>query len=151
MIGNYAGIPYQVTAPINGFAKYAKVMYEMGCGKVLCKNESFIFPAMNAAKKANDTVILAGLDLSVEQESLDREDLLLPGYQTQLIKQVAVVSKGQVILVIMSAGGIDISFAKENENIKAILWAGYLGEEGGQAIADVVLGKYNSGGRLPLT
>ncbi|KAJ7968896.1 Beta-D-xylosidase [Quillaja saponaria] len=151
MIGNYAGIPCQITAPIDGFAKYAKVIFEMGCGEILCKNESFIFSAMKAAKKADATVILAGLDLSVEQESLDREDLLLPGYQTQLINQVAAVSKGPVILVIMSAGGIDISFAKENENIKAILWAGYPGEEGGQAIADVVFGKYNPGGRLPLT
>jgi len=51
---------------------------------------------------------------------LDREYLLLPGYQTQLINQSAKIAKGPVILVIMSAGGIDISFAKENENIKAI-------------------------------
>ncbi|KAJ7968895.1 Beta-D-xylosidase [Quillaja saponaria] len=151
MIGNYAGIPCQITAPIDGFSKYGKVIYEMGCGEVLCKNESFIFPAMKAAKNADATVILAGLGLSVEQESLDRVDLLLPGYQTQLINQVAAVSKGPVILVIMSAGGVDISFAKENENIKAILWAGYPGEEGGQAIADVVFGKYNPGGRLPIT
>ncbi|KAJ7968897.1 Beta-D-xylosidase [Quillaja saponaria] len=145
MTGKYAGIPFQITAPIDGLAKYAKVMYEMGCGEVLCKNESFIFSAMKAAKNADTIVILAGLDLSVEQESLDREDLLLPGYQTQLINQVVGVSRGPVILVIMSAGGIDISFAKENENIKAILWAGYPREEGGQAIADVVFGKYNPG------
>ncbi|KAJ0045698.1 hypothetical protein Pint_04152 [Pistacia integerrima] len=73
------------------------------------------------------------------------------GYQTELINQVAQVSKGPVILVIMSAGGVDISFAKNNTNIKAILWAGYPGQDGGQAIADVVFGKYNPGGRLPIT
>ena len=72
------------------------------------------------AKNADATIILAGLDLSVEAESLDREYLILPGYQTQLINQLAKIAKGPVILVIMSAGGIDISFAKENENIKAI-------------------------------
>lgn len=123
----------------------------MGCGEVLCKNESLIFPAMKAAKKADATIILAGLDLTVEAESLDRDTLLLPGYQRQLIEQVTRVAKGPVILVIMSAGGVDITFAKDNEKIKGILWAGYPGEEGGRAIADVVFGNYNPGGRLPLT
>ncbi|KAJ0017072.1 hypothetical protein Pint_10025 [Pistacia integerrima] len=151
MIGNYAGIPCQFTSPIDGFKTYGKVNYKMGCGDVICRNETFVFPAVQAAKYADATIILAGLDLSVEAESLDRENLTLPGYQTQLINQVAQVAKGPVILVILSAGGVDISFAKDNTNIKSILWAGYPGEEGGQAIADVVFGNYNPGGRLPLT
>ncbi|KAA8514956.1 hypothetical protein F0562_018257 [Nyssa sinensis] len=151
MIGNYAGVPCRYIAPLDGFSSFGKVNYEMGCADVACKNESLIFPAMEAAKKADATILVVGLDLSVEAESLDRVDLLLPGYQTQLINQVAAVSKGPVILVVMSAGGVDISFAKSNSNIKAILWAGYPGEEGGIAIADVVFGRYNPGGRLPLT
>ncbi|KAI3410324.1 Fn3_like domain-containing protein [Psidium guajava] len=151
MIGNYAGVPCRFIAPVDGFARYGKVKYKTGCGDVACKNESLVFPAMEAAKRADATIILAGLDLSVESEGLDRTDLLLPGYQTQLINQVAEVAKGPVVLVILSAGGVDISFAKENSKIGAILWAGYPGEEGGQAIADVVFGTYNPGGRLPLT
>ncbi|XP_052179896.1 beta-xylosidase/alpha-L-arabinofuranosidase 1-like [Diospyros lotus] len=151
MIGNYAGVPCRFMSPIDGFSTFSKVKYEMGCAEVACKNDSFIFASMKAAKNADATVIVAGLDLSFEAESLDRVDLLLPGYQTQLINQVASVAKGPVILVIMSAGGVDISFAKENPKIGAILWAGYPGEEGGLAIADVVFGKYNPGGRLPLT
>ncbi|KAJ6741054.1 SUGAR HYDROLASE-RELATED [Salix purpurea] len=124
MIGNYAGIPCQIITPIDGLSKFAKVDYQMGCSDVACKNESFIFPAMEAAKKADATIIFAGIDLSVEAESLDRDDLLLPGYQTQLINQVASVANGPVVLVLMSAGGVDISFAKRNENIKSILWVG---------------------------
>ncbi|KAB1221365.1 putative beta-D-xylosidase 5 [Morella rubra] len=108
----------------------------MGCGDIACRNDTFIGQALNAAKKADATVILAGLDLSVKAEGLDRVNLVLPGYQTQLINQVVEVAKGPVILVILSAGGVDISFVKEHENIKAILWAGYPGEEGGGAIAD---------------
>jgi beta-D-xylosidase 4 len=100
---------------------------------------------MESAKKADATIILAGIDLSIEAESLDRDDLLLPGYQTQLINQVASVSNGPVVLVLMSAGGVDISFAKSNGDIKSILWVGYPGEEGGNAIADVIFGKYNPG------
>lgn len=139
------GIPCQYTSPMKGFSKYGKVDYAMGCADVSCKNDSFIFQAMEAAKKADATIINIGIDLSVEAESKDRVDLLLPGYQTQLVQQVSMVSKGPVIVIVMSAGGVDISFAKKDPNVKAILWAGYPGEEGGRAIADVVFGKYNPG------
>jgi beta-D-xylosidase 4 len=130
--------------PIAGLSKYAKVTYQVGCD-VACKNESLTLPAVTAAKMADATIIVAGIDLSVEAEGLDREDLLLPGYQTQLINQVAEASRGPVVLVIMSAGGLEISFAKENPKINAILWAGYPGQEGGRAIADAIFGKYNPG------
>ncbi|CAN6466656.1 unnamed protein product [Victoria cruziana] len=151
MIGNYAGIPCGYSSPLDAFSAYGKVRYATGCVDVTCRNESFIFPAMMAAKHSDATLIFAGLDLSVEAESLDRTDLLLPGYQTQMINQVAEEAKGPVILVILSAGGIDITFAKNNPKISAILWAGYPGEQGGRAIADVVFGHYNPGGRLPVT
>ncbi|KAI9198110.1 hypothetical protein LWI28_010377 [Acer negundo] len=151
MIGNYAGIPCQIVSPIDAFSEHGKVNYKVGCGDVACKNESLIFPAMEAAKHSDATIIFAGLDLSIEAESLDRDNLTLPGFQTQFIDQVTRVAKGPVILVIMSAGCIDISFAKSNTKIKSILWAGYPGEQGGHAIADVVYGNYNPGGRLPIT
>ncbi|XP_012072480.1 probable beta-D-xylosidase 5 [Jatropha curcas] len=150
MIGNYAGIPCRYISPIDGFSTYANVSYEIGCD-VACKNQSLIFPALQVAKEADATIIVAGLDLSIEAEGLDRKDLLFPGNQTELINQVAELAKGPVILVIMSAGGIDITSAKNNKNVTAILWAGYPGEEGGRAIADIVFGKQNPGGRLPVT
>lgn len=140
-----AGVPCRTKSPKDGLSEYAKVNYQMGCDSVACKNDTFIFGAMEAARTSDATVIFVGIDLSVEAESLDRVDLLLPGYQTQLVQQVATVSKGPVVLVILSAGGIDISFAKNNSNIKAIIWAGYPGEEGGRAIAEVIFGKYNPG------
>lgn len=140
-----AGVPCRMKSPIDGLSEYANVNYQMGCDTIACKNDTFIFGAMDAARNSDATVIFAGIDLSIEAESLDRLDLLLPGYQTQLIQQVATVSKGPVVLVILSAGGIDISFAKNNTNIKAIIWAGYPGEEGGRAIADILFGKFNPG------
>lgn len=146
MIGNYAGVPCKYSTPLDGFREHTeKVLYQPGCDKVLCQNDSLIFPAIRAAKKADATVLVMGLDLSVEEEGRDRIDLLLPGYQTQLINQVAMVSKGPVILVIISAGGVDISFAKSNPNISSILWVGYPGEKGGHGIAQVVFGKHNPG------
>ncbi|XP_022893830.1 beta-xylosidase/alpha-L-arabinofuranosidase 2-like [Olea europaea var. sylvestris] len=64
MIGNYEGIPCKYTSPIDGFSKYAEVQYAMGCGDIMCKNASLIFPAMQAAKNADATVIVAGIDLN---------------------------------------------------------------------------------------
>lgn len=142
------GIPCQYTSPINGFSEYVKVEYATGCADVECKNETYIFHAIQAAKNADATIINVGLSLDIEAEGLDRLDLLLPGYQKQLVQQVSMVSKGPVILVVMSAGGVDISFAKNDSNIHAILWAGYPGEKGGRAIADVVFGHYNPGNYL---
>ncbi|OVA08071.1 Glycoside hydrolase [Macleaya cordata] len=145
------GIPCKFTSPLDALSTVVNVSYAPGCGDIKCKmDKALIFNAMDA-KTAEATIIFAGLDLTIEAESLDRVDLLLPGNQTQIINQVAAVAKGPVILVIMSAGGVDISFAQNDHNIDAILWAGYPGEEGGRAIADIVFGKCNPGGRLPIT
>ncbi|XP_058111023.1 probable beta-D-xylosidase 5 [Magnolia sinica] len=151
MIGNYAGIPCHYVTPLDAFSALATVHHEMGCVDVACKNQSFINQAVAASKEADATIIFAGLDLSIEAESLDRTNLLLPGYQTQLILDVADAAAGPVVLIILSAGGVDITFAKTNPKINAIIWAGYPGQEGGRAIADVVFGHYNPGGRLPIT
>ncbi|XXG76747.1 hypothetical protein AAC387_Pa08g1037 [Persea americana] len=151
MIGNYAGIPCKYVSPLDAFSKDADVSYAMGCANVKCKNETFIFEAMEAAKNADATIIITGLDLSIEAEGTDRTDLLLPGYQTDLINRVANIAPTPVILVIFSGGVVDIAFAKNNKKIKAIIWAGYPGEGGGTAIADIIFGRYNPGGRLPLT
>ncbi|KAH9797694.1 Fn3 like domain-containing protein [Citrus sinensis] len=152
MIGNYEGTPCRYTSPMDGFYAYSKVInYAPGCADIVCQNNSMIPAAIDAAKNADATVIVAGLDLSVEAEGKDRVDLLLPGFQTELINKVADAAKGPVTLVIMSAGAVDINFAKNNPKIKSILWVGYPGEEGGRAIADVIFGKYNPGGRLPIT
>ncbi|XP_030958967.1 beta-xylosidase/alpha-L-arabinofuranosidase 1-like [Quercus lobata] len=157
MIGNYAfdpwnkGTPCRYITPLNGFSSYGRVNYAAGCSNVKCPDGSLIGPAVQVATTSDATIIVAGIDLSIEAESRDRLDLFLPGKQTDLINQVANASKGPVVLVIMSAGGVDISFAKNNPKIHAILWSGYPGEEGGQAIADIIFGKYNPGGRLPVT
>ena len=82
----------------------------------------------------------------MEAESRDRDDLFIPYSQSNFITEVTEASKGPVILVIFSAGGLDISsIARDNAKVSAILWAGYPGAEGGRAIADVVYGRYNPG------
>ncbi|OAY62546.1 putative beta-D-xylosidase 2 [Ananas comosus] len=151
MIGNYAGIPCRYLSPLDAFSTDAdSVEYVQACD-VKCTNDSLFGPAVAAAKNASATFIFVGLDLSIEAEERDRMDLLLPGSQTELVNKVADASAGPVILVILSGSCLDVSFAHENPKIGAIIWAGYPGGEGGQAIADVVFGRYNPGGKLPIT
>ena len=58
---------------------------------------------------------------------------------------VSEAAPGPVVLVIMAAGPVDVSFAKNNSKFGAILWAGYPGQDGGDAIAQVLYGDYNPG------
>ncbi|KAK7844929.1 putative beta-d-xylosidase 5 [Quercus suber] len=128
---------------------YGRWSYAAGCSNVKCPDGSLIGPAVQVATASDATIIVAGIDLSIEAESRDRLDLLLPGKQTDLINQVANASKGPVVLVIMSAGGVDISFAKNNPKIHAILWSGYPGEEGGRLPVTWYQADYVD--KLPLT
>ncbi|KAJ8477450.1 hypothetical protein OPV22_021177 [Ensete ventricosum] len=152
MIGNYEGTPCKYTTPLQGLAAKVKIVYAPGCAKVGCAgNDLQLDSAKAAAAAADATVLVVGADQTIERESFDRVDLLLPGQQTSLITEVAEVSKGPVILVIMSGGPFDISFAKTSDDISSILWVGYPGEAGGAAIADIIFGYRNPSGRLPVT
>ncbi|XP_068646282.1 probable beta-D-xylosidase 5 [Aristolochia californica] len=151
LIGNYAGIPCKFVSPLDAFSEILTVDYQQGCQDVVCNSDELIKNATEAAKQAEATIIFAGIDLSQEREWVDRIEITLPGYQTQLINEVAASAAGPVVLVLLNGGVLDVSFAQENPKISAIIWAGYPGEQGGHAIADVVFGKYNPGGRLPLT
>lgn len=86
-----------------------------------------------------------GLDQSIEAETRDRVGLLLPGHQQDLVSKVAAASRGPTILVLMSGGPLDITFAKNDPRIAGILWAGYPGQAGGAAIADILFGTANPG------
>ncbi|KAG7582568.1 Glycoside hydrolase family 3 C-terminal domain superfamily [Arabidopsis suecica] len=153
MISNYAGVPCKYTSPLQGLQKYVleKVVYEPGCKDVKCGDQTLISAAVKAVSEADVTVLVVGLDQTVEAEGLDRVNLTLPGYQEKLVRDVANAANKTVVLVIMSAGPIDISFAKNLSTIGAVLWVGYPGEAGGDAIAQVIFGDYNPSGRLPET
>nr|KYP47561.1 putative beta-D-xylosidase 2 [Cajanus cajan] len=151
MIGNYAGIACGYTSPLQGIGRYARTIHQLGCQNVACTNDRQFGPAINAARQADATVLVMGLDQSIEAETVDRTGLLLPGRQQDLVSKVAAASKGPTILVLMSGGPLDISFAKNNPRIVGILWAGYPGQAGGAAIADIVFGTANPGGKLPVT
>ncbi|PIA28627.1 hypothetical protein AQUCO_06800054v1 [Aquilegia coerulea] len=146
MVGNYAvKIVCRYSTPLNALGAYAIVKYAPGCSDVKCRDINGFAAAAEATKGTDATILFMGLDLSIEDEALDRLDLKLPGYQDTLINSIANASTGPLILVLFSAGGIDISNLKNNPKVPAIVWAGYPGAEGGRAIADVLFGYYNPG------
>lgn len=139
------GIACRYTTPLQGIGSYARAIYRQGCADVGCVKGDLFDEAIGVASQADATVLVMGLDQSIEAEFRDRAGLLLPGRQQELVSKVAMASKGPTVLVLMSGGPIDVSFAENDPKIDAILWAGYPGQAGGAAIADVLFGTTNPG------
>lgn len=133
------------TSPLQGISRYARTIHQAGCSDVACGTNNLFGAAEVAAHEADATVLVMGLDQSIEAEFRDRVGLLLPGRQQELVSRVARASRGPTVLVLMSGGPIDVSFAKNDPRVSAIIWAGYPGQAGGTAIADVLFGTTNPG------
>lgn len=144
------GIACAYTSPLQGIDRYTRTIHQQGCKDVACTSDRLFGPAIDAAREADATILVMGLDQSIEAEFRDRAGLLLPGLQQELVSKVASASKGPIVLVLMSGGPIDVSFAENDPSVSAILWAGYPGQAGGTAIADVIFGNHNPGIRVLL-
>jgi beta-glucosidase len=112
-------------------------------------NEGSNIQAAVEDAKAADVVILAlGEFQGISGESFDRESLDLPGTQEALLEAVVAVGK-PVVLVLENGRPLTIPWAAEH--VPAIVEAWYPGEFGGQAVAEVLFGHYNPGGKLTIT
>jgi hypothetical protein len=149
--GNYFGPACETTTPLEGLQSYIKnVRFLAGCNSAAC-GVTATAQAAALASSSDYAFLFMGLTQDQEKEGLDRTSLLLPGKQQSLITAVAASSKRPVILVLLTGGPVDITFAQSNPKIGAILWAGYPGQAGGLAIARVLFGDHNPSGRLPVT
>lgn len=152
LLGNYAGPPCKYVTILQGFQHYVKdAVYHPGCDAGAKCPSAQIDQAVEVARKVDYVVLVMGLDQSEEREERDRIHLDLPGKQLELINRVAKAAKKPVVLVLLCGGPVDISSAKYNHKIGGILWAGYPGEFGGIALAQIIFGDHNPGGRLPIT
>ncbi|KAJ8769353.1 hypothetical protein K2173_002557 [Erythroxylum novogranatense] len=150
--GDYTGYSCTPRSIFEGLKSYVKkTTYEVGCKDVPCNSVARFHEAILVAKRSDFVIIVAGLDLSQETEDRDRFSLLLPGKQMELVRSVAAASKRPVVLVLTGGGPVDVSFAKDDPRIASILWIGYPGEAGANALAEIIFGDYNPGGRLPMT
>jgi len=114
--------------------------------------------ALQIASQAEAVVMFMGLTARMEGEEMDiaidgfsagdRTKIDLPKTQQELIKAVHALGK-PVVLVLLNGSALAVNW--EQKNIPAILETWYPGQAAGQAIADVLFGDYNPGGRLPVT
>jgi beta-glucosidase len=110
--------------------------------------EELMKKAVEEAKKAECAIVCVGLTSTLETEGRDRPDLNLPNDQDMLIEKVAAVNKN-VIVVITS--GSAVLMDKWINKVKCVVEAWYPGTEGGNAIADILVGNINPSGKLPMT
>ncbi|AWI25185.1 beta-glucosidase [Flavobacterium pallidum] len=103
--------------------------------------------AQKAAAASEIAIVSVGFDDTSEGEGFDRT-FQLPPYQTMLINAVAKANPNTI--VVLNAGG-NVDMQKWLPNIKALLHAWYPGQEGGTAIAEILFGKTNPSGKLPVS
>ena len=168
LLGNYNGTPSAPVPILNGIRNVAgnsiEVVYARGCPLALKKGQSEsenpedFTNALSIAKAADVVVYVGGLNPKLEGEEMrvtydgfsggDRTRIELPQVQENFLK--ALKKTGRPIVFVVCSGSA-LALPWEAKNLPALLQAWYPGEEGGQAVAEVLFGEVNPAGRLPVT
>jgi beta-glucosidase len=125
----------------------AKINYAKGC-EVNCDADSGFAEAVKAARESDLVIIAVGESADMSGEAASRSSLDLPGRQLDLVKAVQAAGKPTVV-VLMNGRPLTITWLAENA--PAILETWFAGSQAGNAIADVLFGDVNPGGKLPVT
>jgi beta-glucosidase len=160
---NYTGQYSKFVKPLEGIRNKVgsgvQVLYARGSGILESDNpEASIAEAVDVAKKADVVVLFVGTNQTTEREGIDRDSLNLPPVQSRLLQSVleanpktaVVLTNGGPVAPIPArlGGGAPSARTPELAAVLDMFWAG---EEGGTAVADVLFGDYNPGGKLPYT
>lgn len=152
---SWVDVIYSVS-PVEGIQNAignSKVTYVKGC-EINSTSTTGFNAALTAADQADYVIFVGGLDQTQEGEGYgegsDRKSgsVDLPGVQQDLINALA--ARNSNLIVAINSGGI-CGVNRSITNIKGLIYAFYPGQEGGNAMADVIFGDYNPGGRLPVT
>ena len=111
------------------------------------ESDAAVQTALQTAQIAELIVMVLGEDNFMSGEAASRASLDLPGRQQELLQKVAAFGK-PIVLVLLNGRPLSINWAAEN--IPAILEAWQPGTEGGHAVADILFGDANPGGKLPV-
>ncbi|CAN5221265.1 glycoside hydrolase family 3 C-terminal domain-containing protein [soil metagenome] len=151
-----AGRTYRLrwTHPLTGIpsmpdgAELAAVLgFTAGWRPVVDSTDALIAEAVEVARTADVAVVVVGTNEKVESEGFDRTDLRLPGRQDDLVAAVAAVNP-RTVVVVNSGSPVVMPW---RDDVAAVLLTWFGGQEYGHAIADVLTGAAEPGGRLPTT
>ena len=124
-----------------------KITYAKGCD-VLADDTSGFAEATTAARNSDVAIVVVGEPKEFSGEAASRASLDLPGRQMDLVKEVARVGKPTIVVLV---NGRPPTIGWIADNVPAILEAWMGGTESGNAIADILFGDVNPGGKLPVT
>lgn len=168
LLGNYFGLPSKYVTVLEGIQQAVnedtRVFYAEGCALGETPESFWGNPpttgfaeALTVAEKSDVVIMCLGLSPDFEGEEGavaesdgggDKVDLKLPGLQLELLQAISQLGK-PIVLVLLNGSPVELNWP--HDNVEAIVEAWYPGEEGGTAVADVIFGKYNPAGRLPIT
>jgi beta-glucosidase len=139
-----AGKPVLIVGEVHSTTQNPSLL-ALGCGPV--EEVDSIAAAVAAARASDVAIVVVGTDASWETEGRDRKTVTLPGRQDELVERVAAVNK-KTIVVVNAGCPMDLPWS---DKVAAIIYAWLPGQEFGNALADVLLGIAEPGGRLPVT
>lgn len=133
--------PWRLTSVI---ASCPNIPFVAGCDRDGDTDEAMLAQAIQAAKRAQNAVVFAGLSGDYESEGFDRESLRMPDGHVRLIEAVAKANPNTVV-VLMCGSVIELPWA---DRVQSILYMGLPGQAGGEAIANLLFGKAAPCGKL---
>ena len=149
-------VPARAGEPIDVTFEYDLVSYDalpgilgltVGIEPDVSDPDGLIAEAVEAARAADVAVVVVGTNSKVESEGYDRTSLQLPGRQDDLVRAVAAANSRTVVVV---NSGSPVLMPWRND-VAAVLLSWFGGQEYGDALADILLGVAEPGGRLPTT
>ena len=166
LVANYSGTPSQPITPLEGIralvSKSTVVRYAPGCSLQGTQTDGVsrsehLTEALSQAERADVVVMVLGHSAEIEGEqgdagnseaAGDKASLDLTGLQQRLLESVVALGK-PVVLVLINGSPLNLAWA--DEHVGAMVEAWYPGQAAGTAIADVLFGRVNPAGRLPIT
>ena len=146
LLGAYAATPTRADANLG--ADFTRVARPIG---VEVRSATRGTEALALLSWAEAVVFASGLTFDTESELVDRTQIELPTDQKSFLGQVRANLAAGKPLVLVNFSGAPISFGASASSVDAIVQAFYPGQEGGTAIAQVLLGTVSPSGRLPMT
>ena len=111
-------------------------------------NDRLIGDAITAAQNSDAVILFMGTSGNFESEGFDRSDLKLPDNQDEFINKIASVNKNTIVVL---TSGSPVLMNEWIDNVNAVVETWFGGDEIGNAIADVLTGKHNPSGKIPIT